>query len=191
MTVKPVRPGDVMHVAFSDEDENRFFAHLETLLAKHWRADQFPVDLAGTYRVLCHRGETGDWRGFWWDTVSALVLMRGSVRLAAIGFRTQGGIITVRQIQGAEGVTQYLRPLRWERILVEALVFLGQVAGRYREVRILSAHKTGWYGVSRKSYDRDFRQGMRRRYDGTARALGFRKHPSGDYWFKTIMPGRA
>lgn len=135
--------------------------------------------------------------GLWWDADYGLRLIERSVHgvytHCIIGFDCVCDVFRVNQIQaarvfGSDGVL--CRGFRWERLLLDAVLVLAQETPGCREVRVLRAEHTPWYESAMIFGERtvdEFRADLKRRYNGTARALKFKKCPTfKDEWVQSV-----
>lgn len=128
--------------------------------------------------------------GVYWDTRCGIRLAADGLPVGCVGFIPFGGSVTIKQLQGIFFLER-IPPLRWERLLVTLLGEVTQAIGGYSSLCIVSADKIEWYngpnGVLSEDELSEHKQRMRRRYDGTARALKFRKN--GGLWEKSLGVG--
>ena len=169
--------------------------------------DAEPYDFA----IEAHMGLIG-WTGLiCWDTRYGLKLTaRVSTRratLAIVGFRPVESGLLVAQLQAQGDKQSPARYLCWERLLVSALIELARRGEVYREVQIQAASTTTWFtepvglhlvekedgtiqwllegGRTLEEYQAD----MKRRYDGTARGLGFKWCEDKKLWIYPLRSG--
>ena len=113
----------------------------------------------------------------YFDAQFNFCLTYDSQNIACVGFDVVEGRMFIRQIQGEGGRKNQLKPVKWERALVQYAV---KWAERYAvpEVAILSVDNNKWAAVNR---DLNRTQG-KMLYDVTARRCGFSKRdPDGNY----------
>lgn len=143
-----------------------------------------------TYRVVFRHGHKGySGSGIYWDSRFGLRLSINGRNVAYIGFKPQGRTVVITQLQ-ALFFPDRTPPLRWERFLVALLTCIVADMPAYESVQVPQADQLSWYhkphGVlSDEMADHHMR--MRRRYDGTARALKFRKNKNGIWEKKTAV----
>ncbi|HVX90722.1 MAG TPA: hypothetical protein VHC20_03750 [Candidatus Paceibacterota bacterium] len=93
-----------------------------------------------------------------------------------LGGEFRGDVFCIRQLQGALGVAIPPELKHWPRLLVEACMESAEQYG-IPEIRLYRAHQTLFYRMpvfeGPPQAISAYRQRMRRRYDGTARQLGF------------------
>lgn len=77
--------------------------------------------------------------------------------------------ICIRQIQGKYGCGEYLRSIKWERLLI-AVVHQWARARNIRNIHIISAYLSDYYNEERH-------ESMYLRYDITARRVGMKFNP--------------
>ncbi|MHB1086611.1 MAG: hypothetical protein ACYCZ0_02575 [Minisyncoccota bacterium] len=133
-----------------------------------------------TYGIRPHRGGSRLEDRLYFETSRGLKLTHtengASQTIAFVGFEIENAALQIQQLQGQKGSSELLRPLRWEHLLVSAIVELAKVATECQEVHIPRAASLTFYSfpmglsVSRK----EFEKSMRLRYDTTAKRLGFK-----------------
>lgn len=125
---------------------------------------------------------------FFWDTPHGIVLLCDGEPIACIGFvknNVEGhSLIEIQQIQGMYGKKEELSAIRWERLLVTFVLELARISGRFREVCIQPAKYNKWQDAHRTN---SFGQ----RYDGTARALKFKRDKKTDTWLFQLLQESA
>ncbi|MBI2612751.1 hypothetical protein HYW59_02975 [Candidatus Kaiserbacteria bacterium] len=144
--------------------------------------------------------------GINWDTEAGIVLRNAKGRwkkkpVALVGFKPDWDMLIVEQLQGVGGKKKVFSSIRWERLLVWLLVTLAQETGWYDEVCIVPARKLHWYDhpVGKKFKIKDSKKRAIRlkehqtrlsaRYDGTARALGFKWDGHRELWVHKLKTG--
>ncbi|MBI4120920.1 MAG: hypothetical protein HY457_01555 [Parcubacteria group bacterium] len=166
--------GKFQHLASSPEADQIF----KECLKSHLRGNDPPLfeySLAFSHGKKERRAE-----GFeWWDTPFGVVLKYRSLRnptdpplsfsAACIGFSWKWGAIRIEQIQGQRGYPEALKPLKWERMLVEYVTRWAPLLGA-THVQIISGEDSEWYRKNNEALKKRFYL----RYDVTARRLGFR-----------------
>lgn len=143
---------------------------------------------------------TLDWRygnssemqdGVYWDAPFGFILYYKNAPVAVIGFKVARSRIVITQLQGiAEGKSKAgLYKIRWEQFLVGYLIHF--VRDHRRSARtsfaIMPARKLRWW--CKWAHERispfelrDLRRRLQRRYDGTAKELGFRFSGWSNQW---------
>lgn len=151
-------------------------AALFPALVHRWKKGSEDVS---SYRVRmsCAKIHEHGYRGpnynIYWDAPMGIILQcKRSV--AVIGFITKGDCVRIVQIQGVRGEMEQLKPLRWERLLVELVVAVARTCG-YRHVEIQCAEKNKYYN----EYNA---QTFKLRYNVTARRAGFVLEPQGFHY---------
>lgn len=132
------------------------------------------------YGISPHKdGSTFD-GGLYLETNRGLKLMhtQGGVgqAIAFVGFDIENAAMQIRQLQGKRGSAHLLRPLRWEHLLVRAIVELARCTTDCTEVHMPRAASLTFYDFPMNlSVPREaFHQSMKLRYDTTAKRLGFK-----------------
>lgn len=127
---------------------------------------------------------TGYLLGLYRDTPYGFILCRGSVAVACVGFHTANDAVIIRQIQGAYGQSETLVGLRWERMLVALVIDWAREVG-FSRVKIQRGECNGYYSGGRSSslpalpaICAEQNRRLKRRYNGTARACGFKSDPT-------------
>ncbi|GEM_PF-5883691 len=158
-----------------------------------------------------HVGSIGSGGLICWDTRYGLKLTaRVSTRratLAILGFRPVERGFLVEQLQAQGDKQSPVRYLRWERLLVSALIELARRGEVYREVQIQAASTTTWFtepvglcSVKKEGGTiqwllegsrtlEEYQADMKRRYDGTARGLGFKWCEDKKLWIYPLRSG--
>lgn len=98
--------------------------------------------------------------------------------VAGIGFDVEDGTVFVKQIQGVQGKHEWLRPIKWERMLLALVVEWATIQG-YKEVLVQRAKHNVWSTV------RDDKRG-KMLYDVTAKRSGFKLDAARDVWRLTL-----
>ena len=104
----------------------------------------------------------------WYDTTFKFVLFYDADPIANIGFDSGEPGIVIKQIQGREGKSRELRPIKWERALVKYTVDWAKSYG-IPQVAIMPASDNEW--VKGRHIPED---AGKLRYDITARRSGFK-----------------
>ncbi len=117
-----------------------------------------------------------------WETPSGITVWLDGKPACAMGFELIGKRLCIRQLQGVAGVQFPVECRNWPRLFIQAAIDFAQASG-LEEVRLYRAHMCLFYedpvivireGVAHNHVPiKLYRQKMRRRYDGTARQLGF------------------
>ncbi len=132
------------------------------------------------YSISPHKGGSMYDGRLYFETNRGLKLMhaQGGVKqaIAFVGFDIENDAMQIRQLQGKRGFAHLLQPLRWEHLLVRAIVELAKRASDCTEVHMPRAASLTFYdfpmglSVPREA----FHQTMKLRYDTTAKRLGFK-----------------
>jgi hypothetical protein len=101
------------------------------------------------------------------DTREAFLLTLCGRALAAVGFKRIGSSLVVVQLQATAGVAEGLRPLRWERLLLEVAVAWASCTG-CADVLVLKGARNPWVAQRPENANR-----FKIRYDVTASRSGF------------------
>ncbi len=116
-----------------------------------------------------------------WDAPLGIAVWDGESAMLAMAVEIKGDMLCIRQLQGVPGkkLPQELRD--WPQRFVGASIRFARLSG-LKGVRLYRAHTCSFYwrpemdipeGKTRLEVLRAHRQRMRRRYDGTARQMGF------------------
>lgn len=161
----------------------------KTLVVRFAKNDN--VQAPGQYSIVFCDPTTGlcsnNWH-FFWDTPHGIVLLCDGEPIACIGFVKekveQHSLIEIQQIQGIYGKKEDLSVVQWERLLVTFVLELARMNGKFREVRIQSARHNKWQAGYRVNV-------LGQRYDGTARALKFKRDKEDGNWMFPLLPASA
>lgn len=176
-------------------------ALLQELLLEHLRGE-YSINSIPELSVRMRCGPS-DWkeRGVYWDTEMGIVLYarqkgRKRKQVALIGFRPIWDVLVVEQLQGLGRRKMVFRAVRWEQLLVRLLVCLAKETRWYSEVRMVTASRLYYYSKPigkkfrrRKHALAEHKRRLRTRYDGTARALGFRWNREKNIWIYNLQTG--
>jgi hypothetical protein len=110
-------------------------------------------------------------RDKYFDATYNLCLTRDGSLVASLGFDLDGDDMNVWQLQGVRGQAPALRPLRWERALLDRAVEWGR-ASSVTTVYVASAGHVRW--ASDPGHLDPTRAKLR--YDVTAKRCGFRRN---------------
>ena len=119
----------------------------------------------------------------WEASVGILVYLADRPGLA-MGIELMGDSVTVRQLQGVKGLRLNKNLQDWPRYFLGACMEFVLEREDIRYLRVLRAHRQVFYkapivrprpGKTYKEVVEEHTRRMRRRYDGTARQLGFKK----------------
>lgn len=142
---------------------------------------------------ICLFGLRGSYAGFWgvWaDAPSGLVLVKKDVwslwglarsnsAVAVISFETDGAIVNVKQIQGVRRCRRRLKPLRWEKLLLQLVVDWARENG-FARVTVAPSRRNGWlYLVANHN-------NLKLKYDITAKRLGFTYEKATDSYVRIL-----
>lgn len=131
------------------------------------------------YGIVPHRGGSKFDGSMYLETDRGLKLTHTEdgvqQAIAFVGFDIENAAMQIRQLQGKKGLADLLRPLRWEHLLVRAIVELARCATDCKEVHMPRAASLTFYDFPMNlSVPREkFHESMRLRYDTTAQRLGF------------------
>lgn len=132
----------------------------------------------------------------WWETSIGILVYIGGRPSLGLGLEFDGPCLHIRQLQGAEGITLDPALRRWPRYFVAACREYVRETSTLNEVRVSCADDTPFYydpilsrwgAPGRKAKVEDCRRRLRRRYDGTARQLGFEKCETYYRWVKPTL----
>jgi hypothetical protein len=132
------------------------------------------------YGIAPHKGGSKHEDALYLETDRGLKLVHSHngvhKTIAFVGFQIENSAVQICQLQGRKGCSVLLRPLRWEHLLVSAIVELARVATECQEVHIPRAASLTFYSFPMNlSVPREeFEKSMRLRYDTTAKRLGFK-----------------
>ena len=125
----------------------------------------------------------------WWDARWGLKLVQSNgLTHSVVAFECLEKVLQVKQLQEMKfrgDSREHCSGFRWERLLLAAVCVLAQYTLGCKEVRVLKAEFTPWYNDLPNHADRsieEYQAGLKRRYDGTARALKFKKCPKMNEW---------
>ncbi|MFH0892771.1 MAG: hypothetical protein V1867_08450 [Candidatus Falkowbacteria bacterium] len=113
----------------------------------------------------------------WWDCPYGIRLKFLWQTIACLGFTVNDEkTLRVVQLQGVLGKQEYLKGLRWERMLIRLLVGAASELG-YEKIYVQPGKDNRWVDKDIKAY--------KLRYDVSAKREGFKYDPaSGDYVLK-------
>jgi hypothetical protein len=135
--------------------------------------------------------------GVFWSTPFGITLEIEGKAVARVGFFAHRRYCFISRIQGEKGQSKYLRGWRWDFFLVEAVIGIAKELG-CREVRIQEASRNFWYSKRETSSEEIFitdedeekhKAILRRRYNETAKSLGFIPSLDGRYWVYSLKTG--
>lgn len=113
-----------------------------------------------------------------WEAPIAILIYLDEKPVFGIGLEFYTNRLSIRQLQGSPGANI---PADLPKICVSGAIKFAKDTG-IEEIRLYRAHKSLFYrdslfetpeGESRQEIQKAIRKRMRRRYDGTARQLGF------------------
>jgi hypothetical protein len=107
-------------------------------------------------------------RGKYFDTTFNFCLTHDGDLIASLGFDVDDEVMNVWQIQGVKGAQRWLRPLKWERGLLQYAVAWGR-ASALAAITVPSVNQVSW---ATQHAHLDPRRG-KLLYDVTARRCGF------------------
>lgn len=116
-----------------------------------------------------------------WEAPIVVVLQKNAQPCFGIGLELTRNCIHIRQLQGERGLHLHEAFRDWPRRCVEAVLTYAKEAPHIDQVRLYRAHTDLFYdepyvaggGPPDPKTIATIRKRMRRRYDGTARQLGF------------------
>jgi len=134
-----------------------------------------------------------------WEAPACFAVWDEGLPLFGVAFEVRKGFINIRQLQGVPGrpVPPELRD--WPKRLVRLAMRFARLSG-LKGVRLYKAHTCLYYQwpffadlpemneEELAEYLKEHRKRMRRRYDGTARQLGFTMH---EHWGEWLCPPRS
>lgn len=170
------------HVArCQEEDINIISSQVFTALLKHGQA----VNKVGWFLFLAP-GYNREISPICWETPVAIIIWINDQPAFGIGLELWRNRINIRQLHGVAGTSIPGEFKPWPKICVKAILCAAEIIGA-KTVRLYRAHADLFYqdpfieqipsGKSREEIVADIRRRMRRRYDGTARQLGFNMLP--------------
>jgi hypothetical protein len=138
-------------------------------------ADLSAYSLAGDVKLNgTHYGRR--FRDRYFDATYNFCLTHGEELVASLGFECDGDELVIWQLQGKKGAAAQLRPIKWQRALVEHALVWAAAQG-LTCVTMASVDNVSW---ARQHGHLDREQG-RMIYDVTAKRCGFTRGPEG-YW---------
>ena len=122
------------------------------------------------------------------ETPTGFELQHKRKLIAAITYEpVAGSALQVRQLQGAEGSTAALQPIKWERLLLASLIEYAKQVPGITEVWVPAARTLPFYhqalGLRRDRSKEEHQATMRLHYDTTPKRIGFKWNEEGKYWF--------
>ena len=178
-------PEEVFERVCTPENLNEILAELVPRFLKKGNEDDETMYGAD---LRIGRADTTDKHGFFWDTEAGLRLYADGKLLGCIGFIIYKDVVTVAQLQ-SDALPGAVPPIRWERLLVELLDRVLVRTGGYSALEIMRAEVTNWFDSGDPEITdqelKEYQDRLRRRYDGTARALRFKK--GDDCWTRPIV----
>lgn len=158
---------------------------LHKVVARTFRRQTAMVRVTGAlyYRRGYGIGESpGETRTLYWEAPLTFTVWRDGKPLCGMALELRRNALCIRQLQGVAGV-RFPEELRnWPRLFVLACVRFARLVG-IKHVRLYRAHTSLFYeypiidadeGHPYEEAVRLHQVRMRRRYDGTARQLGFK-----------------
>ena len=130
-----------------------------------------------------------------WEAPVGITIYHGTLELFGLGVELRGKALCIRQLQGVQGTIVPKELHRWPQLFAKTCQDFARKVRTIEEVRIYCADQSLFYDYPNIDCDDDAKwpqilkehqQRMRRRYDGTARTLGFKQTHSRYYsWHKT------
>ncbi|MDO8576357.1 MAG: hypothetical protein Q7R90_03510 [bacterium] len=156
---------------------------------------EVPPEVAELYDIQPHVGKKG-WQGkernrMYYDTPLGLNLTFNGRTVAVVAYDRERTTITIQQLQGDSHCKEELRRLRWEKLLVEAVVRRAEKMADVREVQMTPAHKQEWFGEPASIGERtreEYEAAMKMRYDVTAKRSGFKWNGELERWVRPLTP---
>ncbi|OGF27600.1 hypothetical protein A2303_02945 [Candidatus Falkowbacteria bacterium RIFOXYB2_FULL_47_14] len=113
----------------------------------------------------------------WWDCPYGIRLNFLWQTIACLGFTVKDEkTLRIEQLQGVLGKREYLKGLRWERMLIRLLIKVAPGLG-YEKIYVQPGKNNRWVGNDLKTF--------KLRYDVSAKREGFKYDPeNGDYVLK-------
>lgn len=149
-----------IHRTWCDVPNGVLMYHLRRLHSARPICDSFVIEPR-----LYSRGPSF---GFVWDAPMGLVLRRNDLPFACVGFRIEGDVVTVHQMQGKRMPYAFSVPFVWSHVLLDALCYTVYRL-RYRRVEVVPA---AFNRYAKYLPEKEFQRYMRH-YDETALSLGF------------------
>ena len=127
---------------------------------------------------------TEERRAFYWEAPLAIAVWTNQGPTIGIGLEVRGRVLCVRQLQGVAGVQIPESLKKWPQLFVQTCIDFAERTRTFGEVRLYKADQSLYYKYpdirvgedeSLAEAIRSHQKRMRRRYDGTARQLGFEK----------------
>lgn len=131
-----------------------------------------------------------------WETPLGIAIWDKQSPLLALGVEIKHNMLCIRQLQGIPGKRLPEEMRDWPKRFVRLAIRFARLSG-LKGVRLYRAHTSVFYwapelqvpeGMTRKEALDAHRQRMRRRYDGTARQMGFVMKKDYGEW---LCPPRA
>ena len=129
--------------------------------------------------VYGHRGygeESKKKKTIYWEAPIAITLWSKGTPIAGMALELRGRSLCIRQLQGVSGVRFRGALHAWPRLFVQAVIRTAKRANM-QSVRLYRANQSLFYLFPSDIHTREefvsYRKRMERRYDGTARELGF------------------
>lgn len=133
-----------------------------------------------------------------WDAPLGIAIWNSRSPMIATAIEIKGGFLCIRQLQGVPRRRVPKEARDWPRRFVRACVRFARLSG-LKGVRLYRAHTSTFYwfptlalkkGESFREALEVHRQRMRRRYDGTARQMGFTMRKNYGEWLCPPRPAR-
>jgi hypothetical protein len=127
----------------------------------------------------------------YWEAPLTVIVWTEAGPIIGLSLEVWGGVLRIRQLQGVVGMQTPESLRKWPRQMVQACIEFAEETASYKEVRIYKADQSLFYkypdlhlGKDEDADEalREHQQRMRRRYDGTARQLGFSERPRWYVW---------
>lgn len=120
-----------------------------------------------------------------WEAPICFTIFHGSEPLVGIGMEFRGAVLCIWQFQGVSGARIPETIRRWPALFVEGAKKFVSETRDMSSIRIYAADQRVAYkypvGDLSDAQMQKYQQGLRRRYDGTARQQGFKKVTK-KYW---------
>ena len=147
-------------------------------------------DITGISVKLCKSRGYWDERTFYWEAPLTCTVCAKGAPVFGMAVEFYGKILRIRQLQGMAGAHIPKELSDWPKLFVRACMSFAEVEGLH-EVRMYHADQSLFYlfpslepkeGESLTEAIQAFQKRMRRRYEGTARQLGFAKKRRWHSW---------
>lgn len=179
-----------LRIYLASELQQEFVDTLNTLIGIAFIDRGAPVSACS--RVFnCGIGHgLNDNRTICWEAPIGITVWLSGEPACAIGFELEGDTLCIKQLHGVSGAKDLRDIPDWPKLLVRCCMAMAEEAG-LAGVRLTRANQTLFYkrplfktanGLTCVERRKQHRQRMRRRYDGTARQLGFTMNRQYSEW---------